>query len=140
MDHGAQAGQLGAQLGHGRGAVVGLAAVAVAVHGEEHHRFDLLEAVQDAAGAEVRGAGGPYGADGGGGQEGHGGLGDVRDIAADPVARADAEAAQFGGDRADLAAQLGPADRARIMDLVDVEQRGVVGAGGSSAARRACSA
>lgn len=95
VDDGAEGGQFGAQLGDGLGAVVFLAAVAVAVDGEQDDGFDLLEAVEDAAGAEVGGAGGPHSADGGGGQEGDGGLRDVGKVAADAVAGADAEAAQF---------------------------------------------
>ena len=79
-------------------------------------------------------------ADGGGGEEGDDGLRDVREVAADAVSGADAEGAQLGGQGADLAAQLGPGDRARLMGLVDVQEGGFVGAGGSSAARRACSA
>ena len=78
MHDGAQGGQLAAQFGDGLGAVVLLAAVAVAVDGEQDGRLDLLEAVQDAAGAEVGGAGGPHGADGGGGQERDDGLRHVR--------------------------------------------------------------
>ena len=140
MDDGAQGGQFAAEFGDGVAAVVLLAAVAVAVDGEQDDRFDLLEAVEDAAGAEVGGAGGPDAADGGGGEEGDDGLRDVREVAADAVAGAYAEGAQFGGERADLAAQLGPGDGARLVGLVDVQQGRVVGAGGSSAARRACSA
>ena len=100
VHHRAQRGQFAAQFGDGRGAVVLLAAVAVAVHGEQDDRFDLLEAVQDAAGAEVGGAGGPHGADRGGGEQGDDGLRDVGQVAADPVAGGDAEPAQLGGERA----------------------------------------
>ncbi len=92
MDDGAQGGQFAAELGDDVAAVVVLAAVAVAVDGEQDDGFDLLEAVEDAAGAEVGGAGGPDAADGGGGEEGDDGLRDVRQVAADAVAGAHAEA------------------------------------------------
>ena len=95
-------------------AVVLLAAVAVAVDGEQDDRLDLLEAVEDAAGAEVGGAGGPDGADGRRGEQRGDGLRDVGQIAADPVAGAYAEGAQLGGERADLAAEFGPADLRRV--------------------------
>ena len=91
-------GSSAAEFGDGVAAVVFLAAVAVAVDGEQDDGFDLLEAVQDAAGAEVGGAGGPDAADGGGGEEGDDGLRDVGEVAADAVAGADAEGAQFGGE------------------------------------------
>lgn len=133
MDDGAQGGQVTAQFGDDLAAVVLLAAVAVAVDGEQHDGFDLLEAVQDAAGAEVGGAGGPHGADGGRGQQGDDGLRDVGQVAADPVARADAERAEFGGEGADLAAQLGPGHRARFVGLVDMEEGGLVRAVGGGA-------
>ncbi len=129
MDDGAQGGEVGAELGDGVTAVVLLAAVAVAVHGEQDDGLDLLEAVEDAAGSEVGGAGGPDPADGGGGEEGDGGLRDVGEVAADPVAGAYAEGAQFGRERADLAAELGPGDGDGLVGLVDVQQGGVAGAG-----------
>lgn len=97
VDDGAQGGKFGAEFGDGVAAVVLLAAVAVAADGEQDDGFDLLEAVQHAAGAEVGGTGGPYAADRGGGEERHDGLRDVGDVGADAVARADAEAAEFGG-------------------------------------------
>lgn len=126
VDDGAQGGQLVAEFGDGVAAVVFLAAVAVAVDGEQDDRFDLLEAVQHAAGAEVGSAGGPDAADRGGGEERDDGLRDVGDVAADTVAGAHAEAAEFGGQRADLGAQIGPGDGGGLMGLVDVQQRGVM--------------
>ncbi len=110
-----------------------LAAVPVAVDGEQDDGFDLLEAVQDAAGSEVGGAGGPDGADGGRGEEGDDGLRDVGQVAADAVSGADAEGAQLGGERADLAAQLGPGHGAWLMGLVDVQEGGLVRAVGRGA-------
>ena len=130
VNDGAEAGQFAAEFGDGLAAVVFLAAVAVSVDGEQHGGLDLLEAVQDAAGAEVGRARGPYGADGGGGEQGDGGLGDVGEIAADAVARPYTEAAQLGGEGAHLAAQLRPGDGARFVLLVHVQDRGVVGSRG----------
>lgn len=128
VDHRAQGGELAAQLGDGVGTVVLLAAVAVAVHREQDDRLDLLEAVEDAAGAEVGGAGCPDSADRRGGEQRGDGLRDVGQIAADPVPRAYTEGAQFGGERAHLAAELGPADRGRLMCLVHMKQRRIMGA------------
>ncbi|CAM5660412.1 hypothetical protein SAURM35S_06742 [Streptomyces aurantiogriseus] len=133
MDDGAQCGQFAAQFGDDVTAVVLLAAVTVAVDGEQDDGLDLLETVEDTASAEVGGAGGPHAADGSSGKEGDDGLGDVREIAADPVSRADAEAAQFGGEGADLTAQLGPGHWARLMGLVDVQESRLVRAGGGGA-------
>lgn len=127
VDGGAHRGQSGAQFGDSGGAVVGLAAVAVAVDREQHDRLDLLEAVQHAAGAEVGGAGGPYAADGRGGQERDDRVRGVGYVAADAVAGGDAEPAQFGGERGDLAAQFGPGDGGRFVPFVDVDEGGSVG-------------
>lgn len=126
MDDRSEGGQFGAEFADRVAAVVLLASVAVAVDGEQDDGFDLLEAVEDAAGAEVRGAGRPDAADGRGREEGDDGLGDVRQVAADPVARAYADGAQFGGERADLAAQFGPGHGAWFVCLVHMEDgRGV---------------
>ena len=122
MDDGAQGGQFAAQFGDRVAAVVLLAAVAVAVDGEQDDRFDLLEAVEDAAGAEVGGAGRPDAAHRRCGEEGDDGLRDVREVAADAVSGAYAEGAQLGGQGADLAAQLGPGHRAGLVGLVDVQE------------------
>jgi hypothetical protein len=122
VDDGAQGGQLAAQFGDGVAAVVFLSAVAVAVDGEEHDGFDLLEAVEDAAGTEIGGAGRPYAADGRGGEEGDHGLRNVREVAADPIPRAYAEGTELGGQGADLTAEFGPADRLRLVGLVDVQE------------------
>ncbi len=129
VDHGAQGGQLAAQFGDDLAAVVLLAAVAVAVDREQHDGFDLLEPVEDAAGAEVGRAGGPDAAHGGRGEEGDHCLRDIGEVTADPVSGADAEGAQFGGQGADLAAQFGPGDRAGFVCLVDVQEGRLVRAG-----------
>lgn len=126
---GAQGRQFAAQLCDHVPAVVLLAAVAVTVDGEEHDGFDLLEAVEDAACAEIRGAGRPHGSDGGRGEQGDHGLRNVREIAADAVSRAYTEGPQLGGQGTDLAAQLGPAHRGRLMGLVDIQECRFVRAG-----------
>ncbi|CAM5535339.1 hypothetical protein SGRIM128S_00048 [Streptomyces griseomycini] len=132
---GAQGGQFAAQFGDDVAAVVLLAAVAVTVDGEQDDRFDLLEAVEDAAGAEIGRAGGPHAAHGRGGEEGDDGLRDVREVAADSVSGTHSQRAQLGREGADLAAQLGPGDGARVMDLVDVQEGRFVRAGRGRAQR-----
>ncbi len=129
MDDRAQGGQFAAEFGDRVAAVVLLAAVAVAVDGEQDDRFDLLEAVENAAGAEVRRAGRPDAAHGCCGEQGDDGLGNVREVAADAVSGAYAEGAQLGGQGADLAAQLRPGDRGRFVGLVDVQEGRFVRAG-----------
>src|SRR3712207_9068578 len=57
------AGQGVPQLGDDVAAIELLAVEPVAVDGDQHDGLDLGEAVQHAAGAEVRGAGGPHRAD-----------------------------------------------------------------------------
>ena len=69
--------------------VVVAAAVAVAVHGEEHSRLDLREPVDDARHAEVGRAARPDGADARARVERDDRLDDVRDVADDAVARPD---------------------------------------------------
>ncbi|MGX1268661.1 hypothetical protein RKD18_001855 [Streptomyces phaeoluteigriseus] len=133
MDDGTQGGEFAAEFGDDVAAVVFLAAVAVAVDGEQDDGLDLLEAVEDAAGAEVGGAGGPDAAHGGRGEEGDDGLRDVRQVGADPVTGTDAEAAQFGGEGTDLAAQFGPGHRSGFVGLVDVQEGRFVGACGGGA-------
>lgn len=130
VDDGAQSGEFAAKLRDRVGAVVFLAAVAVAVDGEKDDGFDLLEAVEDTAGAEVGGAGGPDAADGRGGEEGDNGLGDVGEVGADTVTRFDAEGTELGGERSDPAAEFGPRDGDLGVGLVDVEQGGGVCAQG----------
>ena len=71
-----------------------LAAVAVAVDGEQHLRLDLGEAVDHAPGAEVRRAARPDRADRRAGEERGDRLGNVRQVRDHAVARPDAERAQ----------------------------------------------
>lgn len=92
VDDGAQGGEFAAQFGDRLGAVVFLAAVAVAVDGEEDDGFDLLEPVEDAAGTEIRGARGPDTADGRGGEKRDDRLRNIGEVAADAVAGANPRA------------------------------------------------
>src|SRR5437879_9534616 len=71
-----------------------LSFINVSIRGEEHLWLDLAEAVQRGLGADVGGAGRPDRADGRRGQHGHSGLDQIRHVAADPVARADADRAK----------------------------------------------
>ena len=75
------------------GAVEVAPAVAVAVDREQDLRLDLREAVDHAAGAELRRRRGPDRAQRGGGEEGGDRLEDVRQVGGDAVALADAERA-----------------------------------------------
>ena len=85
-------------------------AEAVAADGQHHLRLDLGEAVDDAARAELRGAGGPDRPQAGRGDEGHERLGDVRQVGDDAVARADPEPLQPGARPRHLLAQLAEGD------------------------------
>jgi len=107
-DHLLEAGQPGDDLADLGAAVEIAAAVAVAVHAEQHLGCQLPEPVADAAAAEVGGAAGPDGADAGGSQHRDRGLRDVRHAGGDPVTGPDAHAAQLGGQDADAAGQLRP--------------------------------
>ena len=95
-------------------AVEVLAAVAVAVDGEQHLGLDLREAVDTLAGRS-RASSGPDRAEAGGGEERDHRLGDVRQVGHDAVAALDAERAQAGGDarRPGRAARPRSARRAR---------------------------
>ncbi|GAA4992378.1 hypothetical protein GCM10025734_20390 [Kitasatospora paranensis] len=137
VHHGVHGRQLAAEFGDDVGAVVVLAAVVVPVDGEQDDRLDLLEPVEDAAGAEVGGAGRPDGADGGGREERDDRLRDVREVRADPVAGADAAGPEGGGEEPS-SAQV----RAVGCSVVSSRWR-IAGRSArllSSAARRACSA
>ncbi len=107
-DGGGQRRQCGADVGDLGGAVDGTAAVAVAVDDEQHHGLDLLEAVDDAARAELGRARRPHRAERGGGQERDQGLGDVREVGRHPVAGPHPEGPEARRGPGHLGAQLGP--------------------------------
>ena len=100
--------ELGDDLERLGGAGPRLAVVQRRVVGEEHARADLHEAVEHGADAGVRADGGPDGADGGGGEQGHQGLHVVGDEAGHDGALADAGGAQRARAAAHLVPQLGP--------------------------------
>ncbi len=112
-----QAGQRRLDRGHLGAPVDVLAAVAVAVDRHQHRRLDLLPTVDDAAGAELRGAGGEDRADAGRGQQQDQCLRDVRAVRRHPVAGHHTEPAQPGRHPAHLLAQLVRSQRDRIPGL-----------------------
>jgi hypothetical protein len=61
-----------------------------AVGGDQHLRFDLLEAIDDGRRPHVGGADAPDRTDARGGEEGDDGLGDVGEVGGDTIAGADA--------------------------------------------------
>jgi hypothetical protein len=83
-----------------------LLAVGVAGDGDEHLGLDLAEPVDDAHGAELRGAAGPHGAQARGGEEGDQGLGSVGQVADHPVADTDTEPLEPHADPAYLLLEL----------------------------------
>jgi hypothetical protein len=97
--------------------------VAVAVDGEQDLRLDLREAVDDAAGAEVRRAARPDRTEARRRQERGDRLRDVRDVGRDAVAGPDAERAQPGRDPGHLRAQLSPGDLGPLAQLGGVDDR-----------------
>jgi hypothetical protein len=104
------------------GAVEVLAAVAVAVDRQQDLRLDLREAVDDAAGAELGRRGGPDRPERGGGHEGGDGVGDVREVAGDAVAPADAAGREPGADLRRARLQVAPrpgVERAQLRGVAD---------------------
>ena len=73
-----------------------LAAVGVAVDGDEHLRLDLGEAVDQAPRPEVRRAAGPDRPEARAGEQRDDRLGDIRDDGHDPVAATDPEPPEAG--------------------------------------------
>ncbi len=120
-------GQGLSQLLDHRSAVEVLATVAVAVHGQQHLRFDLREPVDDAAHAEVGRAGGPDRAEGGHRVEGGDGLRQVGQVGRDAVALSHAQSAQPRGDGGGVLAQFAPGPLGERTQLGGVPDRdGVV--------------
>lgn len=94
-----------------------LVAVAVAVHGDQHCRLDLLPPVGDAAGAELGRAGREDRAQAGGGQQEDVRLGNVGGVRRHPVTGGDAEPAQPCRHPAYLLTQLPGGQRDRRSGL-----------------------
>ena len=119
-------GHLGLHALEQLAAVVVLAAIAVAVDRQHHLRLDLREAVDDAAGAEVRRAARPDRAEARGGVEGGDRLGNVGHVGDDAVAAPDAHRLQAGRDAGGLLAQLVPGPLAELAQLGGVADRHAV--------------
>ena len=105
----------------GLGAIVVPAAVAVAVHRQQHARLDLSEAVDHAARAELRRRARPDRADRGDGQQRDERLGDVRHVGDDAIAAPHAQRAQTGGHLRDLHGELRPRQRVQLAQLRGVQ-------------------
>ncbi len=101
------------QLGQHRQPVERLAAVLVAVDGEQQGGLDLREAVGDAAGAEVGRGARPDRADRGAGEQRRDRLRHVRDVGDDAVAGADPLCAQGGRHARGQRPQAAPASARR---------------------------
>ena len=125
------AGQRGQQFVQHRPAVVGDAAPAVAVGGDQHLGGDLAEAVEHRHRAHVGRADRPDRAQAGTGQEDDRGLGRVGQHGRHPVAALHAHAPERQRHRRHLAPQLGPADFAqragRQQGFVGKDDRRVAG-------------
>ena len=106
--------QGGTQFGHHPQAVLVATAVRDTITGNQHPWPDLAKAVQHSVAAHVGRAQAPHCADAGTGQEGHDGLGPVGQVSRHPVARLHTHLLQGQGQRGGLAAQLRPAQRARL--------------------------
>jgi hypothetical protein len=100
--------QLRANLGDLRGDLEFAPTINVTVARDQHLRFDLPQAIQDAGRAEIRRARRPDGADRRGGEHRDDGLGDVRQDGRDAIARAHAGGREKGAKRRNVGAQLGP--------------------------------
>ena len=110
-----------------------LAAVAVAVDGEQHLRLDLREAVDHAARAEVRRAATTRSRRcDAQARKRDDRLGDVRQVGGDAVARADAERAQAGRDRGRPGARSSP--QRQLAERPQLATRGRI----ATRRRRAC--
>ena len=92
-------------------------AVAVSADGQKHARLDLREAVDDAAGPELRGASGPDRADACGRDEADQRLGDIRHVRDHAIAFSDSEAQKPGPHPAGLLDQLAERELTRTARL-----------------------
>ena len=137
-----------------------LAVVPVAVHGEEHARLDLAEAVEHALHAEIGRARRPHRAQARRAQHRHDGLGHVRNVRRDAIARPRFPGLQRRGhprrrrhqfrmrDAADepvlaakherIAGIVGRAAREQVFREIEARVRKPSGAGHARRGRRAC--
>ena len=100
-----------------------LAAVAVAVAGDQHLRLDLPEPIQRALDAEIRRAGGPNCADAGRGEHRHHRLRHVRQPAGDAVSPFHAERHQRLAERHRFGQQLPIGERTPLAAFEHRDQR-----------------
>lgn len=115
-----------AQLRHDVAPVVLLPGPPVAVHGDDHRRFDLAQAVQNAARTEVRRARRPHRTEARRGQQRDHRLRDVGQVRRDAVPGTDTQVPEGGRERIHLPTQLRGGDPARRPLLGDGDQRGPV--------------
>ncbi len=121
-----QRGEGGDQVCHHRGAVVDLAAIAVAIDCYQHLGPDLAEAVDHRHLAHVRRAARPDRTQAGGGQEGDDGGGDIRQVAGNAVAALHAHLAQRMRQRRHLRLQRVPAEIGQRLGLAGMADRGAL--------------
>ena len=114
-------------LGHPLAAVEVLAAVAVALGGEQDLRLDLLEAVHDGRRAELRRAARPDRADARAREERNHGLRHVRHVRRHAVAALHPEPPQPGGAARHLVGELVPAELGERLRLRRVHDRRLAG-------------
>ena len=127
-DGGPQRRQAGPQRGDVVALVVGLAAVAVAVRGDQDDRLELPEPVQRRLRRIVLPAGAPDRADARGRQERDDRLGDVGQIADDPVTRPTPCARSVCANAAVRPTAIRPRQLGGLPVLADVQDRRPVGA------------
>jgi hypothetical protein len=113
-----------------------LATEAVAVGDQQQRRFDLREAIDDGARAELRRRRRPHRADRGDGEHRDDRLREIRKIRGDPFAGLHAECAQPRRHRAYLSGQFVPGRRRERAQLGAVDERDLVGRGAFRAAQR----
>jgi hypothetical protein len=116
-DDGAHAGQASADRLDLRSSVDRLGAVLVAVDGQQERGLDLLPPVDDALHPELRSTRAEDGAEAGGGQHEHQGLGDVRGVGGHAVAGTDGRAHEAGPRPGHLVTQLGGGDAQLVARL-----------------------
>ena len=124
-------GQSGGDGSQVAGAVDVFAAVAVAVHGQQHLGVDLAEPVDHRPHAGLGGTARPHRTQRGGGQHGDEGFGNVGKVAGDPIAGPNAQPLQSLGAARYLVGQLGPRQLDGGAGLAAGHHGDVVGSGGS---------
>ncbi len=116
-------GQALANLADALQAVDLLPGIAISVRGDEDARTDLAEPVEDAAGTEVRGAGGPDRPDTGRAEHRDDGFGQIREEARDPIAGLYSIRTERRANRGDRRVQLAIAEGPLTTAFVPEDQR-----------------